>query len=207
LNASLGNSLTIDANDGQQANCPRSRPAMSAPRVFSPKNCVMTVDTKIITERRRVQYESLGEFLADAECQAARDVRTSGNWTLSQIFDHLTRSLCVAVEGTDARFPWLARVFLHVIRARFLSRPMKPGFHVPPPLERALRPAEGLTTQDALQNLREAVERFESAPQLVVHPAFGRLTREEWTQLTLRHAELHMSFVHSSELHASVAAV
>jgi hypothetical protein len=169
----------------------------------------MTVDTKIVTERRRVQYESLGEFLADAECQAARDVRTSGNWTLAHIFDHLTRSLHVAVEGTDARFAWPARVFLHAIRARFFTRPMKPGFHVPPRLERVLRPAEGLTTDDALQELREAVERFESASQLAVHPAFGRLTREEWTLLTLRHAELHMSFVHSAqhEPHPAVVAV
>jgi hypothetical protein len=182
---------------------------MSAPRVFSPKNCAMSVETKFITDRRRVHYESFGEFLADAECQAARDVRTSGNWTLAQIFDHLTRSLHVAVEGTDARFVWPARVFLHAIRGRFITRPMKPGFHVPPRLERVLRPAEGLTAADALQELREAVERFESASQLAVHPAFGRLTREEWTLLTLRHAELHMSFVLSAdhELHPSVAAV
>ena len=82
---------------------------------------------------------------------------------------------------------------------RFFTRPMKPGFHVPPRLERVLRPAVGLTTEDALQELREAVERFESASQLAVHPAFGPLTREEWTLLTLRHAELHMSFVLSAE--------
>ncbi len=86
---------------------------------------------------------------------------------------------------------------------------MKPGFHVPPRLERVLRPAQGLTAEDALQELRAAVGRFESAPELAVHPAFGRLTREEWTLLTLRHAELHMSFVLSAEHepNPSVAAV
>jgi hypothetical protein len=182
---------------------------MSAARAFLPKTCAMTVETKFITDRRRVHYENLGEFLADAECQAARDVHTSGNWTLAQIFDHLRRSLCVAVEGTDARFAWPVRVFLHAIRARFFTRPMKPGFHVPSRLERVLRPAAGLTTEDALQELREAVGRFESAPELAVHPAFGRLTREEWTLLTLRHAELHMSFVLSAkhETQSSMAAV
>jgi hypothetical protein len=182
---------------------------MSAARAFSPKNFAMTVETKLITERRRVHYDSFGEFLADAEWQAARHARTLGNWTLAQIFDHLTRSLHVAVEGTDSRFAWPARVFLHAIRARFFTRPMKPGFHVPPRLERVLRPTEGLPTEDALQELREAVERFESASQLAVHPAFGKLTREEWMLLTLRHAELHMSFVLSAEheLHPSVAAV
>ena len=37
LNAFLGNSLTIVANDREKANCPRPRRAMSAARAFSPK--------------------------------------------------------------------------------------------------------------------------------------------------------------------------
>jgi len=155
----------------------------------------MAVDTKLVADRRRVRYESLSDFLADAERQAAGSAQTLGNWTLAQIFDHLSRSMRVAVEGTDARFPWPARFFLRAIRKKFLRRPMKPGFRVPPKLERVLRPGEGLAIGQALQELREAASRFETAPQLAPHPAFGPLTREEWRALSLRHAELHMSFV------------
>ena len=53
------------------------------------------------------------------------------------------RPVCLAGEGLSSRDSRLGS----------FSRPMKPGFHVPPRLERALRPAEGLTTQDALQKL------------------------------------------------------
>jgi hypothetical protein len=153
------------------------------------------VDTKRISNRRHVHYGDLSEVLADVEQFAATDARTLGNWSLAQIFDHLSKSLRVAVDGTDAFFPWPARLILRPIRARFFSRPMKPGFHVPSKLERVLRPRPGISTEQALQELIEAVRRFESAPELTVHPAFGRLTRDEWTQITLRHAELHISFV------------
>jgi uncharacterized protein DUF1569 len=153
------------------------------------------VDTRLVFNRRVVQYENLGEFLAEAEEFAATNVETLGNWSLAQIFDHLSKSLQVAVEGTHAFFPLPARLFLRPIRDRFFSRPLKPGFRVPSNLEAVLRPRQGLSNELALYELREAIPRFESAPLMAPHPAFGRLTRGEWQQITLRHAELHMSFV------------
>jgi Protein of unknown function (DUF1569) len=159
----------------------------------------MTIDTKLVANRRTLRYESLSDFLADAEAQAEGATHTLGNWTLPQIFDHLSRSLRVAVRGTDAWFSLPARLFLHAVRRRFFSRPMQPGIHVPSQLERVLRPGDGLSVDQALAELRAAVARFEAAPRLALHPAFGRLTREEWRQISLRHAELHMSFVVSDE--------
>jgi hypothetical protein len=135
------------------------------------------------------------DVLAEAEKFVAANARTLGNWSLGQIFDNLSRSLRVAVEGTDAVFPWPARLILRPIRGRFFSRPLKAGFHVPSKLEHVLRPRQGLSNELALHELREAVALFESTPQLAPHPAFGGLTREEWRQITLPHAELHMSLV------------
>lgn len=153
------------------------------------------VDTRLVSNRRKLHFENLSEVLAEAEKIAAIDAETLGNWTPAQIFDHLSKSLRVAVDGTDAYFPWPARLFLRPIRSRFFSRPLKPGFHVPSKLELVLRPRQGLSTEQALKELRAAVARFEAASQLAPHPAFGPLTREEWLQITLRHAELHLSFV------------
>lgn len=155
----------------------------------------MAVDTKRVLNRRHVHYDCLSDLLDDAERQAAGNSQTLGNWTLPQIFEHLSRSLRMAVDGTNALFPLPARLFLRPLRRRFFSRPMKSGFNVPPKLEKALRPGTGLSIEPALKELREAVSRFESAPQLAYHPAFGRLTRDEWRQISLRHAEMHMSFV------------
>jgi Protein of unknown function (DUF1569) len=154
----------------------------------------MAVDTKRLSNRRSVHYRDLDEFLADADRMAARGAQTIGNWTLAQIFDHLARSMTVAVDGTTALFPAPARFVLRLLRTRIISRPLKPGFRCPRALAEILKPADDLETGEGLQKLHAAARRFEAARQLATHPAFGRLTRDEWTRLTLRHAELHMSF-------------
>lgn len=155
----------------------------------------MVVDTRRIANRRSVHYSNLDEFLADAEHLAATEVHALGNWTLPQIFDHLTRSLTVAVDGTTASFSVPARFVLRFFKKRVISRPMKPGFHCPESVEQVLRPGAGIDTDLALGRLRTAIARFQSATQVARHPAFGKLTKAEWNQLTLRHAELHMSFI------------
>jgi hypothetical protein len=83
----------------------------------------MDVDTRLVSNRRRVHYADLSEVIAEADKFAAANAKTLGNWTLAQIFDHLSKSLRVAVDGTDAFFPRPLRLFLRPIRGRFSSRP------------------------------------------------------------------------------------
>jgi Protein of unknown function (DUF1569) len=155
----------------------------------------MTVDTRRAARRRYVHYADFDAFLAEAERLAAMGAETTGNWSLAQIFDHLARSMSVAVHGTKALFPLPARFVLRLLRKRIISGPLKPGFNCPRGLAGVLKPAEDIETAEGLQRLRAAARQFQKAPALATHPAFGRLTRGEWDRLTLRHAELHMSFV------------
>jgi FPC/CPF motif-containing protein YcgG len=48
---------------------------------------------------------------------------------------------------------------------------------------------------DALQRLRNAVARLQNERMTAKHPVLGQLNHDEWNQLHLRHAELHLSFV------------
>src|SRR5579862_3360279 len=166
----------------------------------------MVVDTRHVANRRRVHYSNLNEFLADAERLAVIETRTLGNWTLPQIFDHLTRSLTVAVEGTTATFSAPARCILRFFKHRIMTSPMTPGFHCPENVDQVLRPSAGIDIDAALDLLRAAMARFQSATLVAQHPAFGKLTKADWNQLTLRHAELHMSFVVPDEREGSNAA-
>jgi hypothetical protein len=155
----------------------------------------MAVDTTQVADRRSVHYDSLDEFLADAERLSRIPTKTVGNWTLAQIFDHLTRSMNTAVDGSAAVFPAPLRFFLRFVRKRIASSPMKPGFHLPKKVDAVLMPGRELETGPALEKLRESVSRFCNAATFHPHLAFGKLSREEWTSLMLRHSELHMSFV------------
>ncbi len=38
------------------------------------------------------------------------------------------------------------------------------------------------------------IDRLNREPQRYPSPVFGKMTKEEWDQLHLRHAEMHLSF-------------
>jgi len=52
-----------------------------------------SINTKKVQGRRTVRHESLGELLADAHRSRRAEVRTLGNWSQRQIYEHIARSL------------------------------------------------------------------------------------------------------------------
>jgi len=62
-------------------------------------------------------------------------------------------------------------------------------------VERDEHPRPETTVEAGLEHLKQAIARFETENPSAEHPAFGRMARQEWVSLGLRHAELHMSFV------------
>lgn len=50
--------------------------------------------------------------------------------------------------------------------------------------------------EEGLARLRKALDRLEKNPPTTPNPLFGHMPHEEWLLLHIRHAELHLSFVH-----------
>ena len=73
---------------------------------------------------------------------------------------------------------------------------MSPGFKLPKDVEVGFFPVVS-SPQEALEELRRAVGRLKTEKMTTRHPVLGKLTHGEWTQLHLRHAELHLSFAAS----------
>lgn len=76
-----------------------------------------------------------------------------------------------------------------------LTKPMKPGFRIPASGQKQFSPDPSISTDEGLPVLRKAVERQRTESSRGLHLSFGELTREEWDQFSLRHAEMHMSFI------------
>ena len=53
--------------------------------------------------------------------------------------------------------------------------------------------------QEALGHLKESVERFNTQGPLPKHPVFGKLTKEQTTQLNCKHCAMHLSFAHPTK--------
>lgn len=149
--------------------------------------------------RRDVHFAHIDEILADAERLAGSGFRTVGKWTYPQILDHLARTFTASVDGFGFQAPWFARILIApLVKNSFLTRTMRAGFHLPKSAS-GLFPDAGLTLPAALDRLKQAILRYQHETQRAPHPLLGKLARQEYDSLHLRHSELHMSFVVADE--------
>ena len=151
----------------------------------------MTVQTKTVQGRRTVRFDSYQDLLTDAEDMASQEVRTLGNWSLGQNLKHIALALDSSIDGANFKLSTPMRWMMTLLmKRRFLTQTLPAGFQAP----EGFSPSDA-DTDEALAALREAILRQERESQRAFHPAFGNLSKEEWTKFNLRHAEMHMSFV------------
>lgn len=154
----------------------------------------MPVATAKVQGRRKLDYKSLDEVVADAERLAAGPVRALGNWSPGQIFKHLALAYNGSIDGFPFKFPWHFRAMAKLFKKQLLAGAMPPGFKMS--AERARVTEAGPTsTEDGLADLRAAVTRLKQETRRASHPIFGELTNDEWNQVHLKHAGLHLSFL------------
>lgn len=154
----------------------------------------MAVSTKNVAGRRKLHFESFDELSADLDQLAASPVRCLGNWSLGTICGHLAKSMNQSIDGAPFQAPWLIRTFAPLLKNRFLTKGLTPGFKMPASAAKVLIPN---VADDAagIAELRAAIARQQRETPRAASPVFGRMTPDEWKQLHFRHAELHLGFV------------
>lgn len=159
----------------------------------------MPINTKKVEGRRRVRYESLHDLLADAQRLSGSGARTLGNWSQGQIYEHIARALDASIDGSDFSLPAPVRwVMSLLMKRKFLEKEIPAGFKTTKPFL-----PEETTVEEGLASLQRAIARQDQESERVPHPAFGNISREEWNDFNLRHAEMHMSFIVNGENAAS----
>lgn len=153
------------------------------------------IDTKKVTGRREVRYQTVDDILADAEQLARGEVVTLGNWSFGQILEHIARVMRGGIEGVPITVPWWIKPILRMMKGKILRDLPPAGYRLRPAARQALVPPADTTVERGLQLLREAMRRWKEDPTRQPSPFLGKLTNEEWDLLQMRHAELHMSFV------------
>ncbi len=154
---------------------------------------VNTVNTKNIAGRRKLHFNTYQDILDDVHALAAQPTRTLGNWSFGQICEHLAAGLNMAIDGAPASLPWYFRLVGPFLKKRVLAGPMSPGFRLPKSAA-SLLPHE-TSSADGIAALEKAIERQQHISERKPHMVFGTLTRDEWDQLHMRHAEIHLGFV------------
>lgn len=156
----------------------------------------MAVNTAVVSGRRQLHFADFSQLLAEAEYVAHTPSRTLGNWSVAQILNHLGDAANCPFDGYGGlRASWVARyLVVPFIKNNVLTRPMSPGFQLPKTAT-ALLPGEEISPADAYLKLEKALARFAVEHPTHAHPLLGELALQEWVALTLRHAEMHLSFV------------
>jgi hypothetical protein len=140
-----------------------------------------------------LRFETLDAILADAEALGAVERRALGNWTLGQVCFHLAQPMDYCIDGFPFRFSWPLRLAGRMLRRKYLTQGFPTGVKLAGPAA-VLIPTDVLPNA-GLAELRRAIGRLKRESHRVPSPLLGRLSREQWDQFHLRHAELHLSFI------------
>jgi hypothetical protein len=154
----------------------------------------MPVNTAKVVGRRKLDYVSLEEVLADAEKLSSGPVKELGNWSAGQIFKHLANAFNGSIDGFTLKFPTPLRFAAKLLKKRLIAGPMPAGFKLPGKEANSVIPGP-TSTEQGLADLRAAVARLQHESRRAKHPMFGDITAEEWNKVHLKHASLHMSFL------------
>lgn len=153
------------------------------------------VDTKK-AERRKLHFNSLAELKAEIDRLASGEVRTTGNWTLAQAIDHLAAIFEGSLDGIPAKAPWFVRMLAPTFRNRALHKGIDPGIKLSGDMLRVL-PPDNVTLDNATARMNRVFQRLDKGEKMQQpSPVFGKMTHEDWSNLHMRHAELHLSFMH-----------
>lgn len=164
----------------------------------------MAVNTAQVSGRRKLHFADFSQLLADVDYVATHPCHTLGNWSVGQILDHLAVAANSPFDGYDGyQASWFTRhLIVPFIKNNLLTKPMAAGFQIPKDAT-VMFPATDTTPQAGYKRLKDALARFSNELPKYPHPILGDLAFQEWVAVTLRHAELHLSFIVPAEVPAA----
>ena len=159
------------------------------------------IETKTVTDRRKLRFNSIDDLLADIDRIVAADkagkLRRTGNWTAGQAMGHLAAWISYGYDGFPMKPPpWFIRIILKMMKEKYLRDGMPAGVKIPK-VDAGTYAIDVISTDEGASRLRKALARLKSGePAKFDSPAWGKMPQDERIALNLRHAELHLGFLH-----------
>ncbi len=165
------------------------------------------IDTRK-SPRRSVTLDTLADLFAEIDriqiAAAEERVRTTGNWTVGQIFTHLGRWVEYSIDGFPFQYPrpmrLMAKAFAFFSWKGFYRLILKPGYTNPESAAQAVEPEPAMSLDAGADYLRRQLRRIEQGERMHQRsPGGPALKHDQWLWVHLRHCEMHLSFVHIDE--------
>ena len=145
-------------------------------------------------ERRRIVFERVEEAAADIERLQRDGYEKLGQWSLSQICEHLAIFLNGTLDGFGWSAPWIVRATIgrYFLRRILKKGGMSTGVRIPDKLRPG--PSDG-DDPATIERTKELFLRMGPATEVHPNPFFGRLTADQCRLLHRIHAAHHLSFL------------
>jgi hypothetical protein len=157
------------------------------------------VNTKSVSGRRRLHFCNVDGVVADvdglADAERAGKLVSVGNWTFGQVLGHLAGWVDYSYDGVPMKVPAVLRWVVRPFKNRILYKRMRAGSRIPR-IPSGTLSTEPLSTEQGLERFRSRFARLAAECPARPHALLGPLNHAEWINQHLRHAELHLSFLH-----------
>ena len=149
-------------------------------------------------ERRELNFANMEDVTADIEKLAGGEVRTVGKQSFSAIVRHLAiANEMINGKLTPPKLPWYMRLAMPFLRNSIFNGPVKPGFKLPSDqMQTFFWPEEPIEVSEAVARFKSSVDQYKSQGPPNRHPLFGPGEPEVIDKMLLKHAAMHLSFVH-----------
>ena len=128
----------------------------------------MAVQTNKVAGRRHLNFTCYQDILDDVHALASRPTRALGNWSLGKICRHLAIAMDMAIDGSDFKPNVFVRTAGRLLKKRFLTRPLSPGFRLSK--KAAFLIPSDADTAEGIAELERAIERLTTALSQTASP-------------------------------------
>ena len=152
-------------------------------------------------DRRTLTFDTIDDVIGEVNRIQAADANqtlsVSGQWTAGEILTHLSAWIEYGYEGYPMDpAPWIVRQGMKLFLRSILKNGMQPGGEIPG-VEGGTTGQIKVATETACQRYLVALNRLSSGEAVKFpSPGFGDMSSQKRVKLNLRHAELHLSFIH-----------
>ncbi len=149
---------------------------------------------------RRAKFQNFNDMLADVDAMLQSGYTRHGNWTLGQACSHIADWMRFPLDGfPKVPLPMRAIMWVmkHTVAPGMRRKILAEGFQGGMPTAPVTVPrAEEVTDQQGAEKLRETVDRLLSYDgPLQPSPLFGPMDKPTLIQVSLLHAEHHLSYL------------
>lgn len=147
-------------------------------------------------KKRHLDFSQADQVISEIESLRRSGYVKTKNWNLTQICEHLSKTMTGGMDGFGFRMPWILRatVIKWVFNRMLRTRKMTSG-----PTIKRLKPTASDTAEDdqVIDGCIEAIGRAEAFDgSLDDYPFLDNLNPDDWRQFMWMHAAHHLGFLH-----------